>query len=205
MGRDLATVVAAVLGAVPPGAVMVQLREKDLSDCELLALARRLVEITRPCCAPLLINDRLDIALAAGASGVHLPERGMDVATARAVGGPDLLIGVSTHGTDSAVAAAQAGADVVVCGPLWATPSKAGMGAPLGPDGLRAVCNRVAAAAAAPSRARLYALGGITDVARARAAMAAGVHGIAGIRAFMAAPDPARAAAELYQALTSLR
>lgn len=161
------------LAGVEPGRVIVQLREKDLDGGPLLALARRMRDVTRG--AMLVINDRLDVALAAGADGVHLPERGLDVATARRLA-PGLLVGVSTHSPASALAAA--GADYVVLGPIRATPSKAAYGPPLGLDAVRE------AAAAIAGRVPLYAIGGIETAEHARLALGAGAHGLAGIRAF---------------------
>lgn len=198
--RDLETVLDAALGALPPGAALVQLRERDLSARELITLARRLHAITAAHACPLLINDRLDVALAAGADGVHLPEAGLDIAVARVLAGPDLLIGVSTHSAEGAARAARDGADIIVCGPVWPTPSKAGMGEPLGLDALAAAVRAVqdttdaASFVAAGRRPHLYALGGIDTLERARQARYAGVHGVAAIRAFFAAPDPAAAA-----------
>lgn len=136
--RTLADAVEAVLSALPPGAALVQLREKDLDARSLLALAYDLRAITAARSCPLLINDRVDIALAVAADGVHLPETGLDIATARALLGPDRLIGASTHAPAAAAHAARAGADLIVLGPIWPTPSKAAYGSPLGPTALTA-------------------------------------------------------------------
>jgi thiamine-phosphate pyrophosphorylase len=196
----LVAAAAASLAALPAGAAMLQVRERELGGAALLALSLRLRAVSQVHGCRLLINDRLDVALAADADGVHLPERGMPVATARAVaarcGRADLLVGVSTHGADGVAAAATAGADFVVCGPVWATPSKAGMGPPLGLDGLAAAC-AVAAAHGLP----VYGLGGVEDAARAAAARAVGAHGVAAIRAFFASGDPASAAVALWRAV----
>ena len=210
--RDLETVLDAALGALPPGAALVQLRERDLSARDLIALARRLHAVTAAHACPLLINDRLDVAMAAGADGVHLPEAGLHIAAARVLAGPDMLIGASTHSPDAAARAARDGADIIVCGPVWPTPSKAGMGEPLGLDALAAAVRAVqkaspatARAGAADRRPHLYALGGIDTLERARQARYAGVHGVAGIRAFFAAPDPAAAARALRFAVEPLQ
>lgn len=170
-GHDPVALVERVLAAAPPGEVMVQLREKDLDGGPLLALARRLRQVTAARGALLLINDRLDVALAAGADGVHLPERGLEVATARALA-PALLVGLSTH---SPAAAAAAAADYVLLGPVWSTPSKT---APLGLAAL------TEAARALAGRIPLYAVGGAGAPDQARAAREAGAHGIAAIRPF---------------------
>lgn len=182
---DPVALVERALAGVEPGRVIVQVREKDLDGGPMLALARRMREVTRGRGALLVINDRLDVALAAGADGVHLPERGLDLATARRLA-PGLVLGVSTHAPASAIAAAAAGADYVVLGPIRATPSKAAYGAPLGTDAVRE------AAAAIAGRVPLYAIGGIETAEHAGAALAAGAHGVAGIRAFA---DPGTLAA----------
>jgi len=182
-GRPLLEVVAAALRG---GVGAVQLRERDLATRELLALAVELRAMTRAAGAALLINDRIDVALACDADGVHLPSHSFAVAEARALLGPDRLIGVSTH--SPAELAAAAGADFAVFGPLYDTPSKRAYGPPLGLDGLRA------ARAAAPLP--LFAIGGI-DAARAADARAAGADGVAVIRAVLAAADPTAAAASL--------
>lgn len=198
-GRALVEVVSAALAAVPPGAALVQLREKDLPARELLSLARRLLRVTRQRRCPLLVNDRVDVALAAGADGVHLPEGGLPIAAVRRLGGRNrILIGVSVHGADAAGAAAQDGADLVVCGPVWDTPSKRAVGLePLGEDELAAGAR---AARRGDPPGVVYAIGGVTDPGRAEAAVRAGAHGVAVIRAIMAAEDPGVAAAALWNA-----
>ena len=184
-GRDLIEVVAA---ACRGGVRAVQLRERDLDTRSLLALARALRETTREHGALLLINDRVDVALACGADGVHLPANSFRVADARQLLGAERLIGVSTH---SVAEAARAAADFVVCGPVFDTPSKRPFGPPLGLDTLR----RAAAACAAP----LIAVGGIT-AKNAAEVLAVGAAGIAVIRAVLAAPDPEGAARALCAA-----
>ena len=174
-GGDVVAQVAAALAGAPPGSTLVQLREKDLGGRALVALARALVALG----APVLVNDRADVALAAAAAGVHLPEEGMDVASARALLGPGALVGRSVHTVEDA---ARCDADVVVLGPVWETPGKRACGI----DALRA------AAALRP----VWAIGGI-DATRAAEARAAGAAGVAVIRAIMTASDPAAAARAL--------
>jgi thiamine-phosphate pyrophosphorylase len=163
----------------PPNSVIVQLREKDLDGRPLLQLARAAQPF-----APLLINDRLDVALAAGALGVHLPERGLSVADARALA-PSLVVGTSRH-----AAPGDTGADLVHLGPIWPTPSKP-TARPLDE----------AALAAPHGSAVLVAVGGIDSPARAQLAAAAGAAAVATIRAawtgaslasFVAAVDAGR-------------
>ncbi len=179
--------VAAVLAAVPIGSAVVQLREKDLGAGELCALARRLLGVTREYRAPLLINDRLDVALAVGADGVHLPENGLELAAARRLAGPEFLLGVSTHSIEGVARAAKSGADLILFGPVYDSPDKRRFGAP---QGIVALEKATIAAGTTP----LYAVGGFNDETAVRAARAAGAHGVAAIRAFIGPGAPARAA-----------
>lgn len=198
--RALPSVLAAALGAIPAGAALVQLREPHLATRELVALARDVAFIVKSYGGRLLINDRLDVALAVGAEGVHLRESSMSVARARAAaaagGAPEhFLIGASVHSADAAVARATEGADLVVLGPVWATPSKAAYGAPLGLDAVDQAAGPVAEAGAA-----LFGVGGVDRGDRVRDLRARGAFGAAMIRAVMSAPDPAKAAADLWEA-----
>jgi thiamine-phosphate pyrophosphorylase len=128
---SLEEVVERALGAAPPGAVAVQVREKDLSGGPLLRLARSLREITERHGAPLLVNDRVDVALAVGATGVHLPREGLPVAEVRRLF-PQGLVGVSTHSPAEVAQARTEGADFAVFGPVFDTPSKRRYGPPVG-------------------------------------------------------------------------
>jgi len=174
--------VAAALRELPGAAV--QLRAKRLDGAALYAAAQQLRF------APiLLVNDRADIALAAGCDGVHLPARGLDVAAARALVGAARLVGLSTHSRDEAIAAARAGADYVVFGPVWPTGDKA---AAVGVDALAEV---VRACAPMP----VFALGGV-DAERARAAIAVGAR-VACIGAVLGRQDAAAGARALAAAI----
>lgn len=161
----------ALLAAVPRGAVGVQVREKDLDGGALLALVREVVAIADG--ASVWVNDRLDVALAAGAAGVHLPERGLAIADARALA--SIRIGCSRHTRDAVLAASDA--DLVQLGPIWDVPGK---GPAIGEAAL-AVRREL------PARVQLVAVGGIDTPARARAAAAAGADAVAVIRAAWAA------------------
>jgi thiamine-phosphate pyrophosphorylase len=174
---------AAALAGIPPGRVAVHLREKDLGGAALLALARALAAACHACGQLLLVNDRLDVALAAGADGVHLPSAGVPPADARRLLGPAALVGVSCHSADDVRRARDGGASYATFGPIYDTPSKRAFGAPHGVAALRE---------AARLGLPLVALGGLGPdrVAEVRAAGAAGV---AAIRAWLAAPDPAAA------------
>jgi len=179
---DLPGVIARALAGTEPGRVAVMLREKDLGGRELLALARALREVTREAGARLLVNDRVDVMLAADADGVHLPEAGIDAADARRLAGEHAIVGVSTHGADAVRAAEAAGADYVTFGPVFDTPEKRRYGPPVGIEGLAALGARIP----------VFALGGV-DPERTPALVRAGAAGVACIRAVLAADDPAGA------------
>ncbi len=186
-GRPLPEVVRATLDG---GVRAVQLREKDLEAGELYRLAARLRELTARYAARLLINDRLDVALAVEADGVHIGQGSFPVSTARRLLGPDKLIGVSTHALAEIEAAK--GADFVVFGPVYFTPSKAAYGEPQGLGRLRQ--------AVRSSPAPVFAIGGIHP-GRIAAVRAAGAHGIALISALSGAPEPSRTAQDLLAQL----
>ena len=166
------------LGAVArlPAAVRaglaVQLRDPELATGALMALGGRLREATRALGGALVVNDRLDLALALGADGVHLGRRSVTVEDARALL-PGTWIAVACHAVADVVAAARAGADAAVLSPIFASPGK---GTPLGPAALGA------ARAAAGQGIQLIALGGV-DAANAAACFAAGADAVAAIRA----------------------
>lgn len=177
-GRDFLEILDELLVA---GIRLIQLREKDLTAAELLPLAIALRESTRRYDCKLLINDRIDVALAIEADGVHLGGHSLPAAAARRLLGPDKLIGVSTHSLQDVTAATEQGADFVTFGPVFHTPSKAAYGLPVGLDKLRQAC--------AESRIPVYALGGIkpdnaTQIKSTKA------HGIAMISALLAAQSP---------------
>jgi thiamine-phosphate pyrophosphorylase len=187
-GQALEQVVA---GALRAGVRAIQLREKDLPADGLYRLARRLLTLTRGAGAALLVNDRADVALAAGADGVQLTRKSLPPAEAKRLLGPARLVGVSCHSVADVVEAADGGADFAVLGPLYATPSKAAYGTPLSPSVLR----EARAACSIP----LIAIGGIA-AATVPDVMAAGADGVAVVSAIMAAPDPTAAARELLTA-----
>ena len=184
-------VVEECLGA---GLRAVQLREKDLEVRALLALAEPLREATRRHGARLLINDRADVALAVGADGVQRTHTSLPVAALRGITPPGFLIGASAHSTAEAREAATEGADFVVFGPVYDTPSKRRYGPPQGLAALEAA----AAAAARP----LLAVGGITPE-RVREVRAAGAAGVAVIRAVYGAARPADATKAFLDVLGS--
>ena len=177
-GRDLVDVVARALDAGLPA---VQLRDKDLAGRDLVALAERLRVLTRRAGALFFVNDRVDVARAVDADGVHLGAASLPVEAARALLRSDALVGRSTH---AVAEVAETTADFVVFGPVHDTPSKRPYGAPQGDASLRA--------AVAHALVPVLAIGGM-DATTAGAARAAGVHGIAVVRAILGASDPARA------------
>ena len=142
----------------------------------LFELVTRAAEITRGSNTRLLVNDRSDIALAAGAGGVHLTARSLPVDVVRGFCGPEFLIGVSTHSLEEARAARDAGADFVVFGPVFETESKRGFGEPQGLDKLRQVTSEL-------REFPVLAIGGIS-LDNFRACLEAGASGIAAIRLF---------------------
>jgi thiamine-phosphate pyrophosphorylase len=189
-GADVAGRRAAIEGALAGGVDAVQLRDRRAAGGPLLAAARRLRALTYDRDAALLVNDRIDVALSCDADGVHLPAASWPIAAARALLGARAWIGRSTHGATEAAAAAAAGADYVVVGPIFATPSKTDFGPPLG----------TAALAATHATAPVVAIGGVT-VERVPALRSAGAHGVAVIRAILDAEDPTAAAQALRAAL----
>ncbi|HSE95706.1 MAG TPA: thiamine phosphate synthase [Methylomirabilota bacterium] len=181
-GRPLPAVVDACLRA---GLRLVQLRERDLPGGALLGLARTLHELTRRHGATLLVNDRVDAALLAGADGVHLPAAGVSAADARQLVGPGQTVGVSVHSTGEAEAVAREGAaDYVIFGPVYDTPAKRPFGPPQGVGALAETARAV--------RLPVVAVGGVTPE-RVGELRAAGAAGVAAIRALLGADDPARA------------
>lgn len=187
LGRPLEEVVEAALQG---GARAFQLREKDLEAKELCRLAERLLQLTRPAGAALLINDRVDVALAVGAQGVHLTQKSLPPAAARRLVGPERFLGVSCHSLQEALEAQEGGADFLLLGPIYSTPSKAPYGPPLGSEILRQVRPHI--------HLPLFAIGGITPANRGEV-LRVGADGIAVISAVMAAPRVSEAVTALLK------
>jgi len=185
----------AVRLALEGGVKAVQLREKDLPVRELLSLAKELRAITREYGAKLFINDRVDVAVAVGADGVHLGGQSMPVDAVRKVVGKVMKIGVSTHSGEEARAAEAGGADFITFGPIFETPSKAKYGIPVGIDAIKKLKNEV--------DAPIFALGGINS-GNVNHVVVSGASGIAMISAILAAPDIKEAAAMFVQAAAGL-
>jgi thiamine-phosphate diphosphorylase len=176
------------------GAAVVQLRVKEMPVRSLLALARETVAICRERGALLLVNDRADVAHAAGADGVHLGQEDLPASAARALLGPDALIGVSTHSDAEIDAALSAGADYLGFGPIFETRSKPG--APLPPPhGLAGLERAVRRAAPVP----IVAIGGLTAQS-ARGVARSGAACVAAIAELCRAADPESAARSFAEA-----
>ncbi len=190
-GRVLREVVEACLGA---GARAVQLREKELSAAELLTLAEPLRELTRRVGARLFINDRVDVALAVHADGVQRGHTSLPVRVIRQAVGSRLLIGASVHRLEEATAAERDGADLLLFGPVYDTPSKRPYGPPQGVEALQRVVENVGIP--------VFAIGGITPE-RVAEVKASGAHGVAVISAVLAAERPAEATKAFLDALGS--
>jgi thiamine-phosphate pyrophosphorylase len=190
-GRELTAVVEECLAAGLPA---VQAREKDLSALELAALCRRLRRLTREHGARLIVNDRVDVALAVGADGVQRTHASLPVDDIRAVAGTRLAIGASVHSLEDAVDAEVRGADWITFGPVYDTPSKRRWGAPQGLERLR----KVAAAVRIP----VIAIGGITPE-RVAAVRAAGAAGVAAIAAILDTDSPGAATKRFLEALAA--
>lgn len=177
-GREISFVVEEALKG---GVQAVQLREKGLSSRDLYTAAYELRKLTARYDAKLFINDRLDIALAVGADGIHLGNSSIPLHRARKILGAKRLIGVSCHNTVSAISAQENGADFITFGPVFYTPSKAVFGNPVGVDKLGGIIELL--------RIPVFALGGVNR-GNAPQVIEAGAHGIALVSAVMAAECP---------------
>jgi thiamine-phosphate pyrophosphorylase len=184
--------IATVLAGVAGGATIVQLRDKGADDATLVAAARALRAELAPLGVPLIVNDRVAVAAEAGADGVHIGQDDGDPAAARALLGPDALIGLSVTRA-AEIATVDAGVvDYVGLGPVFATATKPDAAPALGLAGARAIAARLPAP--------WIAIGGI-DATNAADVIAAGAAGIAVVSAICAADDPAEAAAGLRRAI----
>lgn len=189
--RTLSDVVAA---AVQGGVTCVQLREKQLNTRDFFAQAIALQQLLLPLNIPLVINDRIDIALACGAQGVHLGQSDMPVAAARRLLPPEVFIGWSVETAEDVARSATLPVDYLGVSPIFATPTKTDTQPPWGLAGLR----QIRSSTALP----LVAIGGI-HANNARDIVLAGADGLAVVSALCAAPDPCRAARELKARMES--
>ena len=179
---------AMIDAVVHSGADMMQIREKDLGGGALLALARRAVQAKG---AEVFVNGRIDVALASGAAGVHLPADGVGPRDVKQAWPGRLRVGVSAHTLDEARAAQSQGADFIAFGPVFDTPSKRRYGAPVGAQTLETVARSVALP--------VFAIGGI-DAARMKSLARLPLAGVAVISAVVGAADMSAAVARLREA-----
>lgn len=191
--RPLEEIVAA---AIRGGATMIQLREKVWGARRLVEAGRRLLAITRPAGVPLIVNDRVDVALVIDADGVHLGQDDLPVADARRILGPERIVGASAGTLPEAMSAEADGADYVGVGSIFPTASKPDAGDAIGPEVLR----QIRAALSIP----VVAIGGITH-ANVAEAIRAGAHGVAAISAVVGAEDIREATRRLVAAIDAAR
>jgi thiamine-phosphate pyrophosphorylase len=192
-GRTLPALAELLAGA----ATIVQLRDKHGSTRDMVESARALKAVLTPAGIPLLINDRVDVALAAEADGVHIGQDDMAAADARRLLGKDAIIGLSIKSLTLAAEAPLDLLDYVAIGGVYATTSKDNTAAPIGINGLRAIAGAIRARKA---NYPVCAIAGITP-ANAGEVIAAGADGVAVISALSLAPDPAAAARDLRKAV----
>lgn len=191
LGRPLEEIVAE---AVAGGVTMVQLREKEAPTGEFVALAKSLKALLAPLGVPLIINDRVDVALAADADGVHIGQSDMSYEDARRLLGEDKIIGLSVENFDDLAVANTLDVDYVGISPVYGTPTKSDTAEPFGLEGLRK--------AVAMSVHPTVAIGGM-NAQTIGEVMAAGTDGVAVVSAICSAPSPRQAAQELLNVITN--
>ena len=184
-GRDMSWIVRE---AVAGGVTMVQLREKDCSTAEFVTLAKELKATLQPLGVPLIINDRIDVALAVDADGVHIGQSDMPYKTARALLGKNKIIGLSVETMEEVIAANALDVDYIGISPVYATPTKTDTLTPFGLEGIEQVMQL--------SRHRCVAIGGMNRDTIGEV-IARGVEGVAVVSAIVAAESPRAASAEL--------
>jgi len=179
-----------VLQAVQGGAAYVQLREKDLSTRGFVEEAISIKKLLAPYHVPLIINDRIDVALASGADGIHIGQEDMPYATARKLMGEKAIIGLSVETWEDVEAAEKLAVDYIGVSPVFATPTKTDTKEPWGLEGLKKIKS--------VSRHPLVAIGGINQM-NARAVVSAGADCLAVVSAICAADDPEAATRKILE------
>lgn len=191
--RDLIQVIEQ---AVEGGVTLVQLRGKKWSDREFYFLALKVKNILSSRKIPLIINDRVDLALAAGADGVHLGQKDLPLKVARELAGENLLIGISVNNVEEAIKAESQGANYLGAGPIYWTGSKPDLRQPIGPEGLKAICKAI--------KIPVLAIGGITSSSIPEI-MATGASGVAVISAIALANNPKEAATNFRKSIDLIK
>jgi thiamine-phosphate pyrophosphorylase len=171
--------------AIEGGASIIQFRDKEMTTRQLVETARKIKELTEEANIPLIINDRLDVALAVDADGVHVGQDDMPATLARQLIGPHKILGVSASTVEEALQAEREGADYVSASPVFTTPTKPDAPPPTGLEGLSAIVKAI--------NLPVIAIGGINEE-NATEVIEAGAHGVAVISAVVSAPDIAAAA-----------
>jgi thiamine-phosphate pyrophosphorylase len=194
-GSSTQEVLDLVVLVLEAGISSVQVRCKACPDRDRYELAKSAVALCRAAGATCLVNDRVDIALAAGADGAHVGSEDLPVAVARRLLGPSAVLGVTARSPEEALAAERDGADYIGAGPCYATSTKAGLPAPIGPEGLAAIAGAVSIP--------VFAIGGVSAAALSEL-FAAGAYGAAVISAVASAPNPTAAARELVASARAL-
>ena len=182
--------------AVAGGVTMVQLRDKDASPAQMIAIGRALKAALHGSGVPLIVNDDVEAAIAIGADGLHVGQDDMDAQTARRLIGPDMILGLSVETEALAVAVDPAVVDYIGAGPVFATVTKPGHKPPVGMEGLA----RLIAATSLPA----VAIGGL-KTGHVEAVLRAGARGLAVVSAICGQPDPQTAAFELSEAIRKAR
>lgn len=178
------------------GVTCVQLREKTATTREFIREALGIKDLLASRNVPLIINDRLDVALAVGAEGVHLGQKDMSLEMARTIAGDRMIIGISVESVEDAVTAAEGGADYLGVSPIFATPTKVDTAPALGLEGLAEIRRTVTLP--------LVAIGGLSSD-NAGAVIRSGADGVAVVSAIVAAEDPERAARQLKRVIEEAR
>ena len=185
-----------VCAAIRGGATMIQLREKEADRTTLVQIGQELRAVTRETGVLLIVNDRIDVALAVDADGVHVGQDDMPAACARRLIGPDRILGVSTRSLEEAIRGARDGADYLGVGPIFPTGSKPDAAPPMGTAGLSDIAARV--------RIPIIAIGGVRSE-NVESIVEAGADGVAVISAAVSAPDVEQATRRLRASVSAAK
>ena len=192
-GRSTLEIVKA---AVKGGTTCVQLREKECSTREFIEQAASIKDFLRSRSVPLIINDRVDVALAIDADGVHLGQTDMPLATAKKILADAMIIGISAESLEDAIEAEKGGADYLGVSPIYVTPTKTDTAPPLGLEGLRAIRQAV--------NLPLVGIGGLNQ-ANSASVIQNGADGVAVVSAIVAAANPTAAAGDIRRVIDEAR